>query len=230
MNVPYCYFPVNNKKLEVRTTCPKLHDEEKLDCHPEPGSTETQCLNRDCCWEPVQNNNFDVPYCFYKNMTALPPPPKPESSTCSKFHDVERMDCYPENGASESGCGNRGCCWAPPTGLTALNVPYCFYPRGYCGYNLLNITKTAYGLDAYLNRTFRSAYPRDVRVVKMVVKFEQENRLHIKISDAEKTRWEPPYPEVPMVDKMCASTAYSFVIDHTKVGFRVVRKSDYSVM
>lgn len=229
VNVPYCYFPDKHKKFKSQA-CPILNNEQKLDCHPEPGALESRCLNRDCCWEPVNNNKFDVPYCYYKNMTALPLPPQVDPASCSNFRDVERIDCYPENGASKTGCQNRGCCWATPLVQSTLNVPYCFYPRGYGGYTILNISETSYGLEAYLNRTFRSAYPKDIAVIKMIVKFEDESRIHIKILDAENTRWEPPYPEIPLVDNKKANPAYSFIMDRFKSGFKVIRKSDNSVM
>lgn len=81
-----------------------------------------------------------------------------------------------------------------------------------------------------MQRTFKSAYPDDIKILKMIVKFEEENRLHVKLIDPENTRYETPYPEVPIIDGACRQTSYSFVMDHTKAGFKVVRKSDGTVM
>lgn len=170
-----------------------------------------------------------------KNGSILFDPPKPTAAQCDGFKNEDRFDCYPEPGASQAGCEARGCCWVPvkkslnyPT--TYLNVPYCFYPKNYGGYKVLNISKTAYGLTAYMQRTFKSVYPEDVKILKLIVKFEEEDRLHVKIIDAENVRYETPYPVVPLIDGACKQTAYSFVIDPTKTGFKVVRKSDGTVM
>lgn len=208
-----------------------MPNEQKLDCFPEQGATELECLRRDCCWEEVQNPpSFDVPYCFYKNQTALPPPKAPSTEQCSNFKDVERIDCHPELGATEKRCASRGCCWVEPIGTKAeLNTPTCFYPHNYGGYDFLNITETEFGLVAYYNRTFRSTFPRDVQVIKIIVKFETETRLHVKIVDTENDRWEPSYPLVPKVDKKVENTAYAFEM-HEIGGFKVIRKSDKFVM
>lgn len=94
----------------------------------------------------------------------------------------------------------------------------------------MNITKAPYGLDVYFNRTFRSTFPNDVRVIKMIVKYETDTRLHIKIVDPENSRWEPPLPLVPKVEKMTENPAYVFEIDEKQSGFKVIRKLDNFVM
>lgn len=100
--------------------------------------------------------------------------------------EQERFDCFPETGANAESCEARGCCWIPaktkPSKLDApISTPYCFYPPNYDTYNFVNITETAFGLVAYLKRNYRTAYPSDVPVLKMIVKYESENRLHIKV-------------------------------------------------
>lgn len=165
-----------------------------------------------------------------KQTRRLPPPPRARMPQCSNFRDVDRFDCFPESGASQTACESRGCCWSPPAAAAShrvfLNVPYCFYPHGFTGYRYLNVTSTAYGLEAYLNRTFRSPYPDDVQLLRMVVKYEEDNRLHIKIVDAEHSRYESPYPEVPLIDRAATEAAYTFVIDQQRTGFKVLRKID----
>lgn len=118
----------------------------------------------------------------------LPPPPKPDYDQCKATKDANRFDCYPEDGASAQKCEARGCCWVPKKSKlkrkkidVPLNVPYCFYPPNYQSYKYVNMTYTAYGLEAYLKRSYRSPYPNDVETIKMVVKYETENRLHVKV-------------------------------------------------
>lgn len=62
-----------------------------------------------------------------------------------------------------------------------LDTPYCFYPPNYNTYKIVNVSNTAFGLVAYLNRTYRTAYPDDVEVLQMTVKYETEDRLHVKV-------------------------------------------------
>lgn len=173
-------------------------------------------------------------------LKELPPPPAPDYNQCKKITTNMRFDCHPEAGANTASCEARGCCWIPAKkklklkdtfeASDTLNIPYCFYPSKYGGYKYLNVTKTAYGLDAYLKRTFKSPYPHDIEVVKMIVKFETETRLHVKLLDPNHARFEPPYPEIPIVDRAWANISYSFVIDPLKTGFKVIRKSDETII
>lgn len=122
----------------------------------------------------------------------LPPPPKPDYDQCKVVKDKEKLDCFPESSANKEQCEERGCCWIPrkfknkkknvTRSSTTLDVPYCFYSESYQSYKYVNVTDTAFGQIAYLKRTFRSPYPNDIETIKMIVKYESENRLHIKVN------------------------------------------------
>ncbi|XP_066250642.1 lysosomal alpha-glucosidase-like [Euwallacea similis] len=162
----------------------------------------------------------------------LPPPPKPDYGQCKLLTNKEKFDCFPEDGANQNGCEARGCCWIPAKTKpkrfkrVPLDVPYCFYPPNYNTYKILNVSQTAFGLVAFLNRTYRSAYPDDITSLKMIVKYESENRLHVQFIDAFNARFEPAYPEVPLVDKASQNLNYIFELDMFQPGFKVVRKAD----
>lgn len=116
----------------------------------------------------------------------LPPPPKPDYSQCKLLNNSEKYDCFPEEGATVDACEARGCCWIPlQTNNKALNVPlnvpYCFYPPNYKSYTYVNVSETAYGLNAFLRRQFRSPYPDDVEIIRMDIRYETSNRVHIKV-------------------------------------------------
>lgn len=116
----------------------------------------------------------------------LPYPPKPDYNQCKILSDAEKFDCFPDNGANAESCESRGCCWIPaktkPKNLDVpLNTPYCFYPPNYNTYNYINVTETGFGLVAFLRRSYRTAYPDDIDVLKMIVKYESETRLHVKV-------------------------------------------------
>lgn len=114
---------------------------------------------------------------------------------CEQISDEFKFDCYPEDGATESRCKARGCCWVSRNKKllnkdsvensrvhhASLNVPYCFYPSGYGGYKFINITETPSGSISFLKRTFKSPYPGDVAVIRMDIRYETEQRLRIKV-------------------------------------------------
>ncbi|KAJ8897947.1 hypothetical protein PR048_003305 [Dryococelus australis] len=156
---------------------------------------------------------------------------EPRADQCTGFDNSLRFDCYPEDDASEDKCKNRGCCWRPPdTSLdrVALNIPYCFYPQNYGGYKFLNISDSAFGKTAYLQRGTKSYIPNDINIIRIDAKFETQNRLHIY--DPSNERWIPPLPEMPQVDTKASDPSYDFVLEESKIGFKVLRKDDSEVL
>ncbi|KRT80072.1 hypothetical protein AMK59_6616, partial [Oryctes borbonicus] len=153
---------------------------------------------------------------------------------CKAMKDMDKFDCYPEDGANEQKCNSRGCCWLA-TKLkrnhdrdirVPLNTPYCFYPASYPTYKYVNASETAFGSIIFLKRNYQSPYPNDAETLKMVVKYETQDRLHIKITNPLQNRYESPYPEVPIVDKADKNLNYEFIMDERKTGFKILRKSD----
>ncbi|XP_057662919.1 lysosomal alpha-glucosidase-like [Diorhabda carinulata] len=159
----------------------------------------------------------------------LPFPPNPDYNQCKLLKDIDKYDCFPEDDVDAEKCEARGCCWIPKPKNKPdqpIDVPYCFYPPNYNTYKIINITETSFGLIAFWKRQYRTAYPDDVEVLKMIVKYETETRLRVKIVDPNNFRFESPYPEVPIVDKASISLTYIFEINIFKSGFKVMRKSD----
>ncbi|CAH0546035.1 unnamed protein product [Brassicogethes aeneus] len=167
---------------------------------------------------------------FIREKIVLPPPPPPDYSQCKLTKEIDRLDCYPQDGVSAGKCEARGCCYIPakqkPKNYNPLNVPYCFYPPNYNTYNYLNATETAFGMVIFMKRNFKTDYPDDVEILKMIVKYESDTRLHVKIVDPLTSRFEPPYPELPIVDRASTNTLYHFELDLLKSGFKIKRKSD----
>lgn len=139
---------------------------------------------------PVQNINIAIQEVESAFTPELPYPPKPDHNICKLLNTTDRYDCFPEDGASQEKCEMRGCCWLPTNAGTnnnitndvPLNVPYCFYPSDYNRYVFRNISEAAFGIEAILERKFRSPYPDDVKILKMTFRFETEDRLRIKVS------------------------------------------------
>lgn len=111
------------------------------------------------------------------------------SKECTNISDLEKFDCYPENGADEKSCTKRGCCWQPRHeshrsshfNFPPLDVPWCYYPKNYGGYEYINLTRTEQGDLAFMNRTFSSPYPNDVKNLRIDVEYQTDNRLRIKV-------------------------------------------------
>uniref|UniRef100_H2YDF9 alpha-glucosidase n=1 Tax=Ciona savignyi TaxID=51511 RepID=H2YDF9_CIOSA len=83
----------------------------KVDCYPEPGSSESGCYSRGCLWCP--SNNPGDPWCIIPDggkttieiLTGAVVTPPPSSSGCNTdISEPERIDCYPGGGATEAGC------------------------------------------------------------------------------------------------------------------------------
>ena len=76
----------------------------------------------------------------------------------------------------------------------------------------------------------KSGYPEDIRLLKLVATFETRSRLHVKIFDAEKSRYEVnilnTYSEMLPVDE----TDYEFAVNTGVPGFSVSRKISVTVI
>nr|XP_023995563.1 sucrase-isomaltase, intestinal-like [Salvelinus alpinus] len=94
----------------------------------------------------------------------------------------ERVDCFPDAGASKLGCLQRGCCWSP---LDERNAPWCFFSTNH-GYSVVREEKpNTYSLSALLKRKVApSLFGEDIEELAFHVDMQTVNRLRFKISDA----------------------------------------------
>ena len=102
-----------------------------------------------------------------------------------------RFDCYPEDGATESKCVARGCCWQKEKTVkksidqtsVPLNVPFCYYPTNYPGYYVTSKTSILNSGDSIvLERNSSSYYPDDIMQLRFEVTYETNYRLRVKVS------------------------------------------------
>lgn len=110
---------------------------------------------------------------------------KNKNESCAILSDNEKFDCYPEDGGNEELCSKRECCWQPKNNKSVdfppLNVPWCFYPKSYGGYQYLNVSYSTNGVRAFMKRTFASPYPDDVQILRLDFHYESSDRLHLKV-------------------------------------------------
>ena len=61
VGIPWCFSDASVS--QGGSTCPSsIAESERIDCHPESGATETECLARGCYW--CTSSTPNVPWCF----------------------------------------------------------------------------------------------------------------------------------------------------------------------
>lgn len=82
-------------------------------------------------------------------------------------------------------------------GSSPLRVPYCYYPKNFEGYRVLNQTSTGISLTAYLERVNPSGVDDDIKLLRVEVIPQTNFIVRIRILAPIKRRWEPPLPVPP---------------------------------
>lgn len=146
--------------------------------------------------------------------------------------DSQKVDCG-YAGIDQSQCESQGCCWSPAGDGSA--IPWCFYQStSASGYKLSNLESTATGYEASLSLIGEgtSQYGADLQNLKLEVLFEAEDYVRVKITDAEKARWEVPSSLVPRpsVTKSATNLQYDFQYTEDPFTFQVIRLSDSAVI
>ena len=157
---------------------------------------------------------------------------------CNIIREAERFDCFPDEGANENACVNRGCCWIPSSSkrhLTDIQAPYCFFPRNFPHYKVLK-DKVIIGRSSasyYLSKTTPSFRPNEILDLTLDIFYDTEKRLRVSIYDRNKSRYEVPLD----VDKnsgnrlkKSSNVDYYVNIVDEPFAIKVFRKSTESLM
>ncbi|XP_045463222.1 lysosomal alpha-glucosidase-like isoform X2 [Harmonia axyridis] len=154
--------------------------------------------------------------------TPLPNPPRANISQCALVNDNDRYDCIPRGNATQEICELRGCCWSE----TKAGIPPCFFQPKFLSYKFKNITEKPDGLEAYLERSYKSIYPNDITVIKLIATYQSDSTLRIKIIDPRRKRYESIFPEKEINTPRARNPLYRLIIEKDYQGFKVVRVSD----
>uniref|UniRef100_A0A673G2Q8 P-type domain-containing protein n=1 Tax=Sinocyclocheilus rhinocerous TaxID=307959 RepID=A0A673G2Q8_9TELE len=113
---------------------------------------------------------------------------------CPNISEGERVDCFPDAGASQQKCLERACCWRP---LNETNVPWCFFSKNH-GYSMVSESKPdSTHIEAKLTRMDApSLFGADIKELTFYAEMQTENRLRFKITDANQARFEVPHEHV----------------------------------
>ncbi|XP_076621881.1 lysosomal alpha-glucosidase [Colletes latitarsis] len=161
-----------------------------------------------------------------------------ETTQCNNVPEILRFDCHPEDEASESSCTSRGCCWKPVTKQNSnsqvpLRVPLCYYPNNWSLYKYTNLSRNGNDVSGFLKQTGSSFYGNDIPLVKVETSSVDDSILRLKIYDASKKRYEPPWPirsDTKSFSQRNIDAKYKLDVDDTKPGFKVHRTTDDTVL
>uniref|UniRef100_A0A3Q2X166 P-type domain-containing protein n=1 Tax=Haplochromis burtoni TaxID=8153 RepID=A0A3Q2X166_HAPBU len=121
----------------------------------------------------------------------LPGTTKAFVPTCPNIPLGERVDCFPDPGASQAKCEARGCCWSP---RDESNVPWCFFPTNH-GYTVESQDSSI--LKANLIRMDSpSLFGGEIKQLALEAEMQTNNRLRFKIYDPNSNRFEVPHEHI----------------------------------
>lgn len=150
--------------------------------------------------------------------------------SCRRISDNLKFDCFPRGPVNREECERRGCCWSPPSTSHFVSLPWCYYPENFTSYQIINRTIFDRGEVLLLNLTRTSPYPNNIKTVKMTISRETKSRLRIRILDNDNFRYEPPYPEVPVLGPFTTDTDYKILVNEDNFGFAVIRKTTGTII
>jgi lysosomal alpha-glucosidase len=177
--------------------------------------------------------------------------------TCSKIADNDRFDCFPENGASEAACSQRGCCWSTPIsylnystyshhqfgkekttmqGKSSTNgIPFCFFPPNFPNYNVITRGNSQDGYVFSLQKDKSTFRPNEILKLEARVIAETDQRLRVQIIDPNNARYQVPVIRAQKVTKKrndhdADTTDYQIMVTDSPFALKVYRKSTKKLM
>jgi maltase-glucoamylase len=105
-----------------------------------------------------------------------------------------RSDCFPEDGATQTSCQNRGCTWKAAT-ITGQDIPWCFIAKTRASYTLQGAPTTNTGVERSTSvykankAVANSFYGDDFATIKISVELKGSKQARIKIEDDANTRY-----------------------------------------
>ncbi|XP_034024674.1 maltase-glucoamylase, intestinal [Thalassophryne amazonica] len=171
---------------------------------------------------PSRNFMLDCFFFFFIDTSEFVP-------QCPNIPQAERVDCFPDAGASKIQCEKRGCCWVP---LNERSIPWCFFPTNH-GYIVESMERQDPSvLNGRLKRmTSPSLFGADIEELSFHAQMQSNNRLRIKITDAHKKRFEVPHEHVSISKAQQSSPiGNTLEVAHKPFGLIVRRKENKKVL
>lgn len=140
---------------------------------------------------------------------------------------ASRFDCAPEKVLNKDDCVARGCCYSEVP--DSSEQPSCFFPVNYPSYKAANLTLTGSGYISTLVRSTKTFMPNDLMHLQLEVIYETDDRLHFRIKDPTKKRYEVPI-ETPRVKCQPDNVQYDLKIITEPFGLIISRKSTGQIL
>ncbi|XP_067851464.1 sucrase-isomaltase, intestinal [Heptranchias perlo] len=143
--------------------------------------------------------------------------------------DSDRVNCFPDDGASREACEARGCCWKP---VTSGNGPWCFFAQNF-GYRVQEYRKrTPTGFETQLQRLpSPSLFGISVEKLVLIEEKQTENRFRFKITDANKRRYEVQHENIkPFAGPAASNPNYEVELNQNPFGVVIMRKSTKTIL
>ncbi|CAG8717188.1 1236_t:CDS:2, partial [Acaulospora morrowiae] len=179
------------------------------------GITKEECEARFCYWKPSEDPG--AKWCMFK---------KDKEYTCA-VDPATRIDCG-YFGIQEKECVEKNCCWNPRDDVVGAN--YCYFRKVPCsGYKVVGSWKNDRRLivDLKLIDDGCNNYGSDPKLLKFLVEYQTIDRLHVKIFDPERSRYEIPEDIVPIPpsEQIDSDPLYLFSYKENPFTFSVTRRS-----
>lgn len=164
------------------------------------------------------------------------------SQTCTKKTDVERFDCFPEDGSNEKDCLSRGCCWNPriqhrlPDSkrykhTSGDDMPYCFFPDDFPNYRVVSTQRVQNGHIYSIQKSNSTFRPNEILKLEARVTFDNNQRLRVQIVDPNNPRYQVPDFETTKQQKIASdNTDYQIAVSEDPFSIKVYRKSTARLM
>lgn len=207
--------------------CPSVIDESLRDECPLTAFNRTDCLRNGCIWCANTTNSETRPPCFIDTSVSLGGDFCPDDIPVT-----ERINCHPEEGVTNKAvCLARGCFWCPSTDDPA--APECFAPRQQ-GYRVIGpVEETpSGGIIVRLERIDTpSWFGANIRNAWVEVEFLTDDRIHIKLTDSDKSRFEPPPLQRLSRKEAPVNALYEVtIITNPNFGLQVARKQTGAII
>lgn len=146
-----------------------------------------------------------------------------------KHQNEFKVDCLSDVPLNYKTCLTRKCLWFSSK---LEGEPECFFPKGY-GYKLKeksNITDGERNATLVKKEDSSSIFEDEVKFLKLNMRYDTRNRLHFKIFDPNKNRYEVPI-QLSSSTEVPKYTDYDVdLVDDPQFGIQVKRKSTGTVI
>ena len=106
-------------------------------------------------------------------------------------------------------------------------MPYCFFPKPYSGYSILNVEQSRDQTTLMLKRMITSGYTHEVPVVKVKIISVNTRQIRVRIYSATERRFEVPIPLNITLESRVEDALYDYRIDE---GQLVIRRKETNQM